>query len=80
MFYLMTLVTFYLWLYGMRHMIRMEISVLFNDTLNTLYLWLYDIGHMIRMERDVLFSNTTHILFMVIWLQTYDKNGKKCFI
>ena len=54
MFYLMTLNTFYLRLYGIRFMVkdhsdsekgRKEGNVLFNDTLNTFYLQLYGVRH-----------------------------------
>ena len=39
--------TFYLQLYGVRHMVKREreINVLFNDALNTFYLQLYGIRH-----------------------------------
>ena len=46
--------TFYLQLYGVRHMVKdhsdseKEGRVLFNDTLNTFYLRLYGVGHMIK--------------------------------
>ena len=45
--------TFYLRLYGVRHMVRgkKEGNVLFNDTLNTFYLWLYGVGHMVKEGR-----------------------------
>ena len=51
--------TFYLWLYGVRHMIkdhtdseRKEGNILFNDTLNTFYLRLYGIRHMVKDHSD----------------------------
>ena len=56
-----TLNTFYLWLYGIGHMVkdhsdsesgRKEGNVLFNDALNTFYLWLYGIGHMVKDHSD----------------------------
>ena len=56
-----TLNTFYLRLYGVRHMVkdhsvsekgRKEGNVLFNDTLNTLYLWLYGVRHMVKDHSD----------------------------
>ena len=47
-------ITFYLSIYGIRHMVkdhsdneRKEGNVLFNDALNTFYLWLYGIRHMV---------------------------------
>ena len=64
MFYLTTHSThFYLWLYGIRHMVkdhsdserkerRKEGNVLFNDTLNTLYFRLYGIRHMVKNHSD----------------------------
>ena len=58
-----TLNTFYLWLYGIRHMVKdhsdserrereRERNVLFNDALNTFYLRLYGIGHMVKNHSD----------------------------
>ena len=53
--------TFYLWLYGIRHMVkdhsdsergRKEGHVLFNDTLNTFYLWLYGVRYMVKDHSD----------------------------
>ena len=51
--------TFYLRLYGIRHMVedhsdseRKEGNVLFNDTLNTFYLRLYGIRHMVEDHSD----------------------------
>ena len=64
-----TLNTFYLQLYGVRHMVkdhsdskrrRMEGNVLFNDALNTFYLRLYGFGCMIWRERKQTFYLTTH--------------------
>ena len=47
--------TFYLRLYGVRHMVKdhsdsekRERNVLFNDALNTFYLWLYGVRHMVE--------------------------------
>ena len=42
--------TFYLWLYGVRHMVK-EGNVLFNDALNTFYLRLYGIRHMVKERK-----------------------------
>ena len=53
--------TFYLRLYGVRHMVknhsdrergRKEGNVLFNDALNTFYLQLYGVGHMLKYHSD----------------------------
>ena len=62
--------TFYLWLYGVRHMVkdysdseRKEGNVLFNDALNTFSLRLYGVGHMVKDHSD-----------------SERKEGRKCFI
>ena len=52
--------TFYLWLYGVRHMVKdhsdsereRRRNVLFNDALNTFYLWLYGVRHMVKDHSD----------------------------
>ena len=51
--------TFYLWLYGVRHMVkdhtdseRKEGNVLFNNALYTFYLRLYGIRHMVKDHSD----------------------------
>ena len=50
--------TFYLRLYGVRHMVKdhsdseRERNVLFNDALNTFYLWLYGVRHMVKDHSD----------------------------
>ena len=50
--------TFYLRLYGVRHMVNdhsdseKEGNVLFNDTLNTFYLRLYGVRHMVKDQSD----------------------------
>ena len=55
--------TFYLWLYGVRHMVKdhsdsekgeteRERDVLFNDALNTFYLRLYGVRHMVKDHSD----------------------------
>ena len=47
--------TFYLRLYGVRHMVkegRKEGNVLFNDALNTFYLRLYGVRHMVKDHTD----------------------------
>ena len=54
--------TFYLRLYGVRHMVKdhsdtpvmgeRERNVLFNDTLNTFYLRLYGVRHMVKDHSD----------------------------
>ena len=51
--------TFYLRLYGVRHMVKdhsdsekRERNVLFNDALNTFYLWLYGVRHMVKNHSD----------------------------
>ena len=50
--------TFYLRLYGVRHMVKdhsdseRERNVLFNDALNTFYLRLYGIRHMVKDHSD----------------------------
>ena len=53
--------TFYLRLYGVRHMVKdfsdsekgeRERNVLFNDALNTIYLWLYGVRHMVKDHSD----------------------------
>ena len=44
-----TLNTFYLRLYGVRHMVKeRKGNVLFNDALNTFYLRLYGVRHMVK--------------------------------
>ena len=57
-----TLNTFYLRLYGVRHMVKdhsdsekgreRERNVLFNDALNTFYLRLYGVRHMVKDHSD----------------------------
>ena len=53
--------TFYLRLYGIRHMVKdhsdsekgeRERNVLFNDALNTFYLRLYGVRHMVKDHSD----------------------------
>ena len=50
--------TFYLRLYGVRHMVKdhsgseRERNVLFNDALNTFYLRLYGVRHMVKDHSD----------------------------
>ena len=51
--------TFYLRLYGVRHMVKdhsvrneRERNVLFNDALNTFYLRLYGVRHMLKDHSD----------------------------
>ena len=48
--------TFYLRLYGIRHMVKdhsdSERNVLFNDALNTFYLRLYGVRHMVKDHSD----------------------------
>ena len=48
--------TFYLRLYGVRHMVK-EGNVLFNDALNTFYLWLYG-----EREMFYLTTHSTHFI------------------
>ena len=66
--------TFYLRLYGVRHMVkdhsdsekgRKEGNVLFNDALNTFYLRLYVVRHMVKDHSDS---------------EKGRKEGRKCFI
>ena len=47
-------ITFYLRLYGVRHMVKgeREKNVLFNDALNTFYLRLYGVRHMVKGNSD----------------------------
>ena len=44
--------TFYLQLYGVRHMVRKTGNVLFNNALNTFYLRLYGVEHMVKDHSD----------------------------
>ena len=71
--------TFYLWLYGVRHMVKdhsdseRERNVLFNDALNTFYLWLYGIRHMVKdhsdseRERNVLFNDALNTFYLRLY-------------
>ena len=53
--------TFYLWLYGIRHMVKdhsdserggtEEMKYVFNDAINTFYLRLYGVGIMVRITQ-----------------------------
>ena len=61
-----TLNTFYLRLYGVKHMVkdhsdrergRKEGNVLFNNTLNTFYLRLYGVRHMVKDHTDSEIGN-----------------------
>ena len=70
-----TLNTFYLRLYGVRHVEkdhtdsergRKEMFYLMTHSTHFIY------GYMER-ERNVLFNDTQHILFTVIWRRTYGK-------
>ena len=54
--------TFYLRLYGVRHMVK-EGNVLFNDALNTFYLRLYGVRHMVK-EGNVLFNDALNIFYL----------------
>ena len=70
MFYLTTLSTFYLQLYGVRHMVtfssRNELNVLFNNTLHTFYLRLYGVRHMVTFSsRKEMFYLTTHSVHFI---------------
>ena len=60
--------TFYLRLYGIRHIVtegRKEGNVLFNDALNTFYLRLYGIRHIKegRKEMFYLMLHSTHFIY-----------------
>ena len=71
--------TFYLRLYGVRHMVKdhsdsereRERNVLFNDALNTFYLRLYGVRHMVKdhsdseREREMFYLTThsTHFIY-----------------
>ena len=58
--------TFYLRLYGVRHMVKdhsdreRERNVLFNDALNTFYLRLYGVRHMVKDHSDTPVVETTN--------------------
>ena len=67
--------TFYLWLYGIRHMVKdhsdsgwKEGNVLFNDAMNTFYLWLYGITHKVKDHLDSERGNllqTPGLIFLI---------------
>ena len=54
--------TFYLWLYGVRHMVKDHSDNYFTDKEGK--------GERER-ERNVLFNNALNILFTIIWHHTY---------
>ena len=80
MFYLMTHSTFYLRLYGVRHMVKdhsdsekgeRERNVLFNDALNTFYLRLYGVRHMVKDHSDSEKGEREREMFYLITHSTH---------